>query len=218
MARLRQAPRSSFDDPEDLEAYDAVVRRRVAMGMTEPSGQAADVPDLGQYWNGLINSPRLCALAARMGTFIRTAPERPGSYSHADREFVDQVLSADFETNILQRVHVPDAVAAGVRVEAIEALHHGREEQLTEDEQLLARFIRQVVAGTVDDDTFSLAQQRLGVRGLVEYAGLVLWLQWIMRMMQVSGIDDPTDREVDAMIEGFRDGSITPPDFRARIG
>ena len=63
MARLPQPPRSAFDDPEDLEAYDAVVTRRGAMKMT---GEGDDV---GEYFGALLQSPRMCGIAAKMGTF-----------------------------------------------------------------------------------------------------------------------------------------------------
>ena len=127
-----------------------------------------DSPALGEYWGGLLTSPTMCAIAARMGAFVRTAGDREGSFSHADREFVDQVLSADWRTNVVQGVHVRDAVATGVRLEAIEALRDGREERLDEHERLLARFIRQVVSGTVDDATFAAIETYLGKRGLLD--------------------------------------------------
>src|SRR5579875_2875300 len=155
MARLAQPSRHSFTDPEDLEGYDAVVARRMAIGMGEQTDNGLGAPDMGEYFGALLNSPRMCAIAARMGNFVRTAGERPGSYQHRERELVDQVLSADWKTNVVQGLHIPDGVAAGVRLEAIEALRYGREENLNEDEQLLVRYIRQVVSGTVDDATFA---------------------------------------------------------------
>lgn len=219
MPRLVQPPRTSFSHPEDLEAYDAVVQRRRTMKMAndDPAPELA-APDMGEYFGALLNSPRLCAICAMMGTFVRTAGEYPDSYSHADREFVDQVLSVDWKTNVVQALHVPDAVAAGVRLEAIEALRSGHEEDLNEDEQLLARFIRQTVSGSVDDDTFRAMHKRLGSRGIVDYAGFILWLQWIIRMMQVIQVDDPSEEEIDALVRGLRDGSVPVPDFRQRLG
>jgi hypothetical protein len=215
MSRLSQPARSEFDDREDLEGFDAVVERRRRIGM---AGEEQETPDLGEYFGAMVNSPRLCALAAGMGTFVRTAGERPGSYSHADREFVDQVLSVDFGTNVVQKLHVPDAVAAGVRLEAIEALRQDREEDLNEDERLLARFIRQVVGGDVDDETFAAIQARLGTRGVVEYAGFILWLQWTIRMTQALGGEDPPDEEINRIVRELKDGSREVPDFRKRLG
>jgi hypothetical protein len=218
MARLTQPNRAEFDDPDDLEAYDAVVRRQATLKHASDDDPALDAPALGEYWGGLLTSPTMCAIAARMGAFVRTAGDRDGSFSHADREFVDQVLSADWRTNVVQGVHVRDAIATGVRMEAIEALRYGHEERLDERERLLARFIRQVVSGTVDDATFAAIESHLGKRGLLEYTGFILWLGWIIRMMQVLGVNDPDDAEIDALIDGLKSGSVEVPDFRERIG
>jgi hypothetical protein len=218
MARLQQPSRSSFDDPADLEAYDAVVKRRTGMGMVNEHDPELGAPDIGDYFGALLNSPRLCQIAAQMGTFVRTAGERPDTYTHAQREFVDQVLSADWKTNVVQGLHVADGIAAGVRVEAIEAIRYGHEEDLNEEEQLLARFIRQLVSGTVDDETFAAMKERLGARGMIEYSGFILWLNWIMRMMQMLGTHNPPDEEIDALLAGLKDGSIPVPDFRERLG
>jgi hypothetical protein len=212
MARLPQPPRSAFSDPEDLEGYDAVVKRRSAMHM------ASDGDDVGDYFGALLTSPRMCAIAARMGTFVRTAGEREGSYSHTDREFVDQVLSADWKTNVVMDLHVRDGLAAGVRMEAIEALRYGHEEDLTDDEKLLARYIRAVVSGTVDDELWGAMLERMGERALVEYSGFILWLQWIMRMMQLLRTSDPPDEEIDALIAGLKEGSVEMANFRERLG
>ena len=104
-----------------------------------------------------------------------------------------------------------------MRLEAIKALRYGNEQDLNEDEQLLAVYIRQVVTGTVDDATWERMEQRLGTRGVVEYTGFVLWLQWIMRMMQALQISCPSDDEIDAVIAGLESGQIEVPDHMARI-
>jgi hypothetical protein len=218
MPRLTQPPRSDFDDPEDLDAYDAVVKRRQNMGEVKVEDDPElGAPDVGEYFGALLNSPTMTAIATRMGTFVRTAGERPGTYTHAQREFVDQVLSADWKTNVVQGMHIPDGIAAGVRLEAVEALRFGHEEDLNEEEALLARFIRGTVSGTVDQETFDAMLERLGKRGMVEYAGFVLWLNWIMRMMQLLDVNNPSDEEVDGIIAGIKDGSIAVPDFRERL-
>jgi hypothetical protein len=218
MARLRQPPRSAFEDPEDLEGYDAVIKRRMAIGMGDGADSALGAPDMGEYFGALLNSPRMCAIAARMGNFVRTAGERADSYKHWERELVDQVLSADWKTNVVQGLHIPDGVAAGVRLEAIEAIRYGHEEDLNEDERLLVRYIRQVISGTVDDATFAAMHERMGDRGVVDYTAFILWLQWIIRMMQMLDVHNPSDDEIDAIITGLREGTVEVPDFRERLG
>ena len=59
MARLSQPPRNSFDDPEDLKGYDAVVARRMAIGMGDESSSDLGAPDMGEYFGALLNSPQI---------------------------------------------------------------------------------------------------------------------------------------------------------------
>lgn len=216
MARPPEQPKRSEVPSEELEAFDTVIarmRRMAGMG----DGPVDDDFKAGTYFGALLNSPSMCQIVAQMGTFVRTAGNREGTYSHADREFVDQILSKDWKTNVVQGVHVADALGVGVRLEAIEAIRFGHEEDLNDDEQLLAKWIRQVVSGQVDDETYAAMEQRLGTRGLVEYTGFVLWLQWTMRMMQALGTENPSDEEIDRIISELRAGSDRGQDFATRL-
>ncbi len=216
MSRPPEQPRRADVPADQIEAYDAVVSRMRRMaGMAD--APADEDFKVGTYFGALLNSPSMCQIVAQMGTFVRTAGNREGTYSHADREFVDQVLSADWRTNVVQGVHVADALGVGVRLEAIEALRYHHEEDLNDDETLLAKWIRQVVNGQVDDETFAAMEQRLGTRGLVEYTGFVLWLQWTMRMMQALGTENPSDEEIDRIIDELRSGSDRGQDFATRL-
>ena len=95
---------------------------------------------------------------------------------------------------------ISDAVRAGVRIEAIEALRAKRDELLSDDELLLATYIRQLVDGKVEQPIYDRMYKRLGARGIVEYSGFILWLQWIMRMMQALSTGSISDAEVDNLI------------------
>jgi hypothetical protein len=219
MARLPQPPRSTFDDDEvDLAAYDAVTEREIGLFKQYKHDDALGAPNVGEYWGALLNSPRMTAIAGQMGQFVRTAGERPDSYKHWEREMVDQVLSADWKTNVVQGLHVPDAVSAGVRIEAIEAIRYGHEEDLNDDERQLVDYIRAVVSGQVTDEMFDGMRERMGARGVVDYTAFIMWLSWIMRMMQALGTPAVSDPELDAVIAGLKDGSVPVPDFRERLG
>jgi hypothetical protein len=232
MNRPPKQPDRSEVAVEERADYDAVVARMRRQLQSQEEADQASVEDffnVGDYFGALLTSPPLCGICAQMGTFVRTAGNRDNSYSHADREFVDQVLSADWKTNVVQDVHIPDAVGSGVRIEAIEALLHGHEQDLNPDEALLARYIRQVVSGTVDDETYGQIEDRLGSRGLVEYTGFVLWLQWIIRMMQALGTHTISDEEVDQIVAELKAGEtgfaeklketygIKEVDYKARL-
>ncbi|RYD56916.1 MAG: hypothetical protein EOP60_04750 [Sphingomonadales bacterium] len=204
MERPPSQPRRETIAADEQPAYDSIVTRFRAWfnaGEAPPEEHF----EVGTYFGALLNSPNMCSLASQMGGFFRNVGNGTGSYSHADREFVDQVLADEFKSNVVQHVHVIDAVKSGVRIEAIEALRKGRVQDLNEDEQLLDRYIRQVVNGTVDNDTYGRIQTRMGgKRGLVEFTGFVLWLQWIMRMMQALDTGTISDEEVDGLVEEAR--------------
>jgi hypothetical protein len=55
----------------------------------------------------------------RLGAIARSRGESGQTSSRADRELVDQVLCADWQTTAVRRTHIPDAVAVGVRIEAM---------------------------------------------------------------------------------------------------
>jgi deoxyribodipyrimidine photo-lyase len=151
MSRPPKQPRRETIPTDEQPAYDTVVKRFRAWY------QAGEAPpeehfEVGTYFGALLNSPPMCALASQMGAMFRDVGNKPGSYSHADREFVDQVLAAEYKSNVVQNVHIIDAVKSGVRIEAVEALRARRDDLLTEDELLLAKYIRQVIKGKVTDD------------------------------------------------------------------
>jgi hypothetical protein len=217
MPRPPQQPKRSEIESDELEAYDEVIARMRRVFRAEDATSTEDF-DAGDYFGALLTSPPMCAIASRMGRFVRSAGNRDNTYSHADREFVDQVLSADWKTNVIQSVHITDAVVEGVRLEAIEALRYGHEKDLTDEERLLAKFIRQVISGAVDDESYAWIESRMGTRGLVEYTGFILWLGWIMRMMQTLGTANPSDEEIDKVISDLKSGVPPHSDENPELG
>ena len=71
------------------------------------------------------------------------------------------------------------------------------------------------MSGTVDDETSLAIETLMGSeRGLVEYTAFILWLNWIMRMMQALKTGDATDQEVDQLIRDLESGARQLPDYR----
>jgi hypothetical protein len=192
-------PRREQVPAGERDAYDAVIARlRVRFG--HPSGPPDEYFDAGPYFGPMLISPPLCHVASQMGAFLIARGAESGSYSHTDREFAWQVLSAKLKTNGGQSVHIVDAVRAGVRLDAIAALRRGTDDELSDDERLLAAYVRQVVDGLLNDETHEAMESRLGVRGLFEYTGMILWFQWSMRMEQWVRLPTLADSEVDELI------------------
>lgn len=182
-----------------------------------PSDESDEFFDCGEYYGALLNSPPMCASLVGLGTLVRSVGDQEDSYSHAERELVDQVLSVYFDTTVVQKVHLPDAVSSGVRIEAIEALYRGDDDALTPDERQLTHYIRNVVDGTVDDETWNAMLARMGTRGLVEYTVFITFLQLIIRIMQAFQVTAPERDEVMAMLDSFKSDPTLVPDFRQRI-
>jgi hypothetical protein len=192
---------------EERDAYDAIAgRSREKFGGVSPYNQA------------LLNSPPFGEALARLGRLVRTAGERPGTYTHADRELVDQVLSADLETNVVQALHIPDALSAGVRLEAIRALRGGDEAALTGAEALRVAYVRAVAGGTVADELYDELVAEMGLRAVVEYTIFIAFLQMTIRLWQAFGMEDPEDAEIDALLADLASGARAVPDHRDRIG
>lgn len=207
MPRPPEAPNRDDLSPEEQGHYDQVVTREQGWSETP-----------GPYWAAVLNWPAYAATLATQGNLVKTTCDREDSYSHADREWVDQVLYSDWKTNVVLRLHTPDALAVGVRLEAIEALRAGREEDLTEDEQFLTTYIRQVYSGTVTDESYAKLEQRLGERGAVEYTLFIGHLIRTIRLHQAFAVPDPQDSEIDQMHAEFKKGTRRLPNFRERIG
>jgi hypothetical protein len=230
MARPPRQPSRTEVDPEELPAFDRAIERATAPDRAlfiarqqkgaDGVSEELQVPveqDAG-YYGRLLLSPQLAYHLSEIGRIVRATGDRGDSYTHAEREFVDQVHSADMQTNVIQRHHIPDAVAAGVRIEAIDALRSGREHELDVEERELAAFIRQVVGGGVDDATWESLEQRKGERWMVEYPIFILFLQLTMRLQQVVGMPEPSDEEIDRLVADLRSGARDTGPFVNRAG
>ncbi len=208
----RQPARSEIA-PEDMEAYEFTIER---------AGRHAGAPDPetdAAYYGHLLLSAQTSLRLGQLGVYFRALGERGDSFSHGDREFVDQVFAADWKTNCVAEWHINDALSTGVRLEAIEALRYGREHELTEREALLASFIRKVVTGKMDADTWNRVEADMGERGVMDYACFILFLQTTMRGIQLtSGGQEPSDEFIDQMIADFKSGKRQIDDHRKRIG
>jgi hypothetical protein len=113
---------------------------------------------------------------------------------------------------------MPDAIAVGVRPEAIKALRAQREEELTAREQALTAYIRLVVQGAVTDEAYANMETLLGPRGAVEYTIFIAFLSGSVRIWQALGLEDPPDAEMDELLTRLRREDETLPDPRRGIG
>lgn len=101
------------------------------------------------------------------------------------------------------------AVSAGIRIEAIEALWRDDMDALTPQELQYVTYARQVLTGTVTDDSWAREVELVGSeRGVVELTIMYLYLALLMRAGQAFGLQPDIDNEQLAeMLAGLRAGT-----------
>lgn len=204
MPRPIDLPDESEFIGDDLEAYDQL-----------PPWRKGD--EAGPYWGTILHAPAFALHRQQFSTLIRTAGERTNTYTHRQRELVDQALSAVVKDNHVYPLHVGDAIAAGVAPGTIAAIRGDRWDELDPEDRLLVTYVKEVVTGTVSDATFDAVEQLMGTRGVIEYTVLITVLYMTMRQMQAFKVPQPTDEEVDALVEQYRQGKAEVPDHMERI-
>jgi hypothetical protein len=203
--------------PEDeRESYDAILgAARIPLEVTRDGKKLFDWDHTQlflDYYGRMLVSPKAARAIRMVGGAARKVEYSgaSGSFSPADHELIDLVLCFDSGYWALLRIHTPSAVIAGVSVDAIEALRDGRADELDDDTRFVVRFIREVAAGTLTDESWDRMENRLGTeRGVVDFAILICILQLHMRMHQVLKVPAIPAGEYDAMLSELREGPIT---------
>jgi hypothetical protein len=195
-------------DEEERGVYDRVCERQNALW---------SVGGPGAYFGPLLNSPVLGAMVSDLGSFFKTGGKR-GTLPDEVREFADLVCAKELGSYSMFAGHIPDAVAVGVRPQAVDAIWQGNDTLLTEDEGRLATYVRATIAGNLSDDDCSAMQGRYGVRGAMELTAFITFLCMTARLMDAVGIASPSSGDVERFIAGFTEGSAAVPDPTARTG
>jgi hypothetical protein len=229
-------PRREDVLPEEREAYDRVVARQKSYDyatfakiapeehrelfediLLNAPGDVGDDVRVQPYMGSMLNSPLIMNLISELGVVLRTRGDQGNSYEHKDREWVDMVLAEEFNAWGVYYTHMWDAVAVGVRPEAIKALREGRDEDLTREELQLARYIRQVARGTVTTESYLAIEERFGRRGAVEYSSFIGFLIMTLRLIQAFGAQPMHEEFVNDLVERMVQGSVELPDSKARV-
>ncbi len=215
MPRPPTQPRRSEVAPDELELFDRAVNRYLVGYM--PDKKAEDDVELPPALAAETNSPPFAVAIGGMGTAARTAGERPGGMAHADREWVDQVLSYHYGYYDMLESHTPDALATGVRREALEALHHGRHQDLTERERLLTDYILQVANRKVTNETYNAIEAEMGKRGAVEFTIFTCYFQFLLHLFWAFSEPKTRREDIEAILNDIKEGRRQLPDWRAHI-
>jgi hypothetical protein len=200
--------------PDEVEAYEQAVAHaqrffeNIGSKRPELDGQPYQL----RYYEAWSNVPHLFVAFWALGRAVQAEKEKPGSYRMTDHEMIDIILSLDSGHGAFFPGHTATALSAGVRLEALEALAYGREEELTDDERLQVSFIRAVRDLTMTDELWNAMAERLGsVRGAIYFAYFASYLAFTQQMMWAFGAPG-MDREAwKQLLQEYREGRDPVP-------
>ncbi len=152
MARVPYVERDEMN-AEGQEIYDRIRRDRNA-------------DKVGLQFRTLLNSPQAASYLTSMGAVLRFQSALPENL----KEFAITVLAREWNSDIEWTAHAALAAKVGVSAASLEAIRSGAGlAALSADEQLITRFVHQLLRDkNVTDEVFAAAQKLLGTRGVVD--------------------------------------------------
>ena len=132
----------------------------------------------------LLRSPELLDRVAKVGEYLRFESILNARVRELTTCFTARHLSNQFEW----LMHAPLAVKAGVRQEALDAIHQGaRPPGIKLDEELAIDFARELLTSHgVSDITYAAARNEFGEKGVVELTMLIGYFAMISWLMNVA--------------------------------
>jgi 4-carboxymuconolactone decarboxylase len=154
MARVPYVSRDELD-AEGQEIYDRIRRDRNAT-------------EVGLQFRALLHSPKATSYLTSLGAQLRFQSAMPEDL----KELAIILIAHEWNSAIEWTGHAVLAARAGVSAESIEAIRTGQAPAgLTEQEQVIARFVHQLLRHKeVSDEMFAAAHQLVGTRGVVDLA------------------------------------------------
>jgi hypothetical protein len=186
--------------PDEVTAYDWVVEDMTSTDWTafvraflHPEVREA-LPDdrIQPYYQVLLNSPLVSEGIHRLLHVHLTRSSFPDGMQDLDREWAGLVMCNEVDLFWVAYVHTPNAIAVGIRPEAIRALFEDRPDDLTPDEREKADFIRAVITGAVTEERYRGMERLVGPRATVEITCMTGFLIMMARQMQAFGVPGTT--------------------------
>jgi hypothetical protein len=194
----------------DRAAYETVQKMLGQAFFTEKAKYPA-----GDLFGALLHAPRVAQKIIELGGSLRNLgePGADGGTALPDdfMGFVAIVIFTDLGREAVAAGHafayrrplynhIPRATDAGMRPAAIAALRAGDDAALLPKELELARFVRAVVGGSVDDELWKRMLDRLGPQRTLETAAYALLDVFVCRLESALGLRDATEAELDAAV------------------
>jgi hypothetical protein len=210
MGVLRKPDRSTitWEDQGDYEVIAARVEE-LRKGAVLVDGEPYGVP---QY-SALAVSPRNGACIIRFERILADRQGSPGTFTAYESELTYAVLALDSGYYAFLGGHIPRAVSAGVRVEALVALRDHKDIGLTKEELEHVTFIRAVRDGKMTDAIWESMRRRVGSeRGVTEYTWVAAFGNAFHQFCWAVGAPELSREDFNAMLVKLK------PDAAALVG
>jgi hypothetical protein len=212
---VTQTPKRDLVAWDDRGDYEHVLARikELEKGKDMVDGTPAGVP----AFIALANSPRDGACLSRYELALRDREGKPNTFRVYEHELTAAVYDLDSGYYGFLALRTPFAIAAGVRVEALEALRDHQDDKLTKEEMEHVRFIRAVRDGKMNDAIWNAMKAHMGSeRGVVEYTYLVLVRNALHQFSWAVGAPEMPRSEFGKMLADFKSGARKPPPLSSR--
>jgi len=152
MARVPYVNREDMD-AEGQEIYDRIRNDRNSQ-------------TVGLQFRAMLHNPKAAGFLTSMGAQLRFKSAMPDDL----KELAIIVVAREWNSDIEWTSHVLLAAKTGVSAASIEVIRTGKAvTALGADEQIIARFVQQLLREKqVSDDVFAAAQKLLGTKGVVD--------------------------------------------------
>jgi 4-carboxymuconolactone decarboxylase len=139
-----------------------------------------------------LHLPELAYRKLHVGSYVRFETSLPRNVS----ELAICTAAREFDCQFEWAAHAGAASRVGVSAEAVDVIAYKRElDSLSDEEAVPVRFTRELLRDhRVSEQTYTIATQRYGRKGVIELAGTVGYYVMSACWMNLMEIDPPADR------------------------
>ncbi|HAY46807.1 MAG TPA: 4-carboxy muconolactone decarboxylase [Gammaproteobacteria bacterium] len=150
--------------------------------------EARNAPVFGPF-QPLMHSPDVMNLARSMGDYLRYKSALGNTLS----ELVILITAREWTQDYEWFVHHPIALKAGISDDTADAIAEGRRPtNMSDDEEIVYNFSTELHRNkSVSDETYQLAQQRFGDKGIVDLTGINAYYTLLAMQMNVAQYKPP---------------------------
>jgi len=174
------------------------------------------------FFPALAIAPRTGATVVGKGGLLDTLMDYenlPGHVRAIDHQSIDMTIALDagYYSAPLVNTHTPQALAAGIKMQTLEALRDHRDDLIHPDDRQRIAFVRAVRDGKMTDEIWQAMKAQIGERGVVEFVHFVLFVEYYFKFGWAIGAKEVSLADFNKMLNDFKTGTRKPPELKSII-